>query len=416
MPRSKESSDHSTAQGSDIKDRKKPTKLGVPAQQQPPRSPPRSPIRAGLEALGVKLVQLSALNRRAPLSIATNRHQVHVESEYQQLLDICERQASDWQEVMDSEERPGLYSKVMKGKASFEECQQIARIALHSLVRMPRFFKPTLDSYPPLERNTRRSASIFKHQLCAMEIIENILKFCLPIDVVRLWRAHLTERINAVIELPQRQRYMDLSNDGDDAGNLHFPLSGMLKELGVEVKAGLMRSAPRLSPREGVEETDVRVVLEGEQFRDFGEMRKRLGSIEKKMLILLPPVHRLVLYIKCCSYDRGSYTPKKTIESNSGITVGAVLKTLAELRQEHQLCHLATRQVHDGEGFAHSEIEGTGQVRVSKDDPTVLRLKRERDRPRASIPPPRFTTSELEYHILAKNRGKSIVATAFCAF
>lgn len=332
MPRSRESPNQRTKQSSNTRDKKKRAKLAVPAQQQHPTSPPRSPIRAGLAKVGAKLVQLSMPDREAAMPAVSSTHityQIDVmaakkaedegkwaklfkkhksrilkppqieryhgpDSDYQQLLDIRERHANHWKEMNDSEEAMGLYKKVMTGRASPRECQRMACIALQSLQGMPLFFQPVLGSYPPLD-STRRSADIPEHKFWAMELIENILKLCRPIDVLRLWQAHLTERIDAVIGLPKWQHYMGLSVDKEAARHVHIPIKGAFEEFGLAIPSYPVRSSKATTPGHLVE-----VELVVDQFRDFSKLGKSLDSTAKRMLIILPPVRKLEFDVRCC--------------------------------------------------------------------------------------------------------------------
>jgi hypothetical protein len=82
------------------------------------------------------------------------------------------------------------------------------------------------------DRCARRSALVAERVFGVTELLERILKFCRPIDVVRFEMANITPIINAVIGDYEWQQYAGLELD---LTKFSLPLEGALEEIGISI-------------------------------------------------------------------------------------------------------------------------------------------------------------------------------------
>lgn len=376
----------------------------------------KSPLKATIEKVGNKLIELSKSPSDSPKSSksskkgayesfqqtlqATKREQERLaqasrakqtpplapgfrpkyswehcqpgpDSKYQQLLDLRAQRAKDAREV------EGLYGTLIDGRATVEQRERVGQIALGGVEAFEACFDAALNGIPSVERTTRRSFEMLEEVLNGPhELIEMILGFCRPIDVLNLWQAGVTEAIEVIASGQKWRRYMGLE---EHDGTLHFPLKYASLEFGFNVSVRTLYQDNSASIT--VRDDCVSVCVSIDKHQNFGRLRNDLGHKEDRMLIMQPPVRNLQFYAQCCnhvlsfSFWPPSSRPTKSITSPNGFKVAHIQEVLALIQHEHRMCALADVLDHDASGYVHPNILAFGCVRVPAEDPTFAGMR-----------------------------------------
>jgi hypothetical protein len=217
-----------------------------------------------------------------------------------------------------------------------------------SVKRLLAFLRPSLTTMALFERCARRSALFAERVFGVTELLERILKFCRPIDVVRFEMANITPTINAVIGDYKWQQYAGLELD---LTKYSLPLEGALEENGISIT----KCACRFSPENTDEAFFCLLIKPVSDRTDFREKWQQLGTRERTMFIVQPPVYKLDFFISCCSHTRtGSAAeagkPLVSLHDARGMNVGRVLLQLATLQADHSQCPHAFAFERDKDG------------------------------------------------------------------
>lgn len=295
---------------------------------------------------------------------------------YQNLLMIEKQYAKD------SLDRDFIRHVVDSGEASQAELLRIAGIALASLEGLGVFLNPqlgllsTLGSVTLDRCVTSKSSIVAKRVFEIPELCEMILSLCRPIDVMQFETAHLgCNFVKNNIKVDKWQEYMVLKPRIKPNGLPHVPIDEIFHNVGFNVRWTF--SCGKFERVERKLKVDVDLT---DQWMDFGKLSKTIWWKIQSMLIIQPPIEELFFRSECCvQYEGDTWrrVPIAILYSNTGITVGDVLRQLAEIQERHRRCPNGRVKDHDPHGDVYPEISANGWFYFKGKDKKLQKFIRE---------------------------------------
>ena len=271
-------------------------------------------------------------------------------------------------------ELDSLFQNAQSGRVCTNDVKRITALVQTGLHAIEELLVPVMMSIPISERSTCRSAKLAKYVFETTELLEWILKFCRPLDVLRFSQAHDNKWITSTIEDPRWQRYMGLQ---PDYTAFHLPFEDAIEETGLHFGQGSRCTGHN----DGTWHAQVVIKLDNKHINICRKLND-LGEKERTMLISQPPLRQVEFHTYCDFPNRrDDFTgPERTITSQNGVTIGEVLLNLADFQEGHLLCPDATSlDGHDEHEYVHHTTEGVGSVEVPQNDPALWRMVEEDD-------------------------------------
>ena len=328
---------------------------------------------------------------------------------YQQLADI-EHQAEQGRKLLEV-----LQSRLAGGYASKEDMQQISNIALRSFDGLDMLLAPAKNAIPLEERVSRSSAVSAKRVFGIAELVDMILGFCRPIEIVRLRNADISETISVAIGSRKWQmRAGFYPSDGAFSVPAHF----LDVEDGLGIKVEPIPSNPYIKDYYVEDQLRVTVSLNMPSLNYELWQRKLSNRKEIDMLIVQPPVYQLAFYTECCArvpeqnprWDASnSNKATRVVTMANGFTVGNVLDVFVQLQKEHRTCPEAKYDQHRADGVVRPAIQAQGVFSVSPEDSAVKDMIVQHAKDKTTrTPSPDGILNKLGDYVKAKYYGKSM--------